>query len=161
MTLLERTSGRYYGHHVFQAEEDSKDETNGKKVCLSSADAEAVVSAAETLNNFLNGDNSSTERLSPAINGNDEHSDVSVPVLREIYSARFYLDAILQNHLGDTRTPVVHRYPRMFQFQLSRSKRRIRDVFQNVAGSSSGCGRNCRRMQEQREAEKEEGRLRK
>lgn len=122
---------------VFQVDEDLNDEVDGKKICLSPS-TEAVMSAADTLKDFLDDESSPTECLNLNINGNDEHSDVFVPVLREIYSARFYLNAIMKKYMVKRLFTMYHR---TFELQLSRRKRCIRDVLENVTGSSR-CSRN-------------------
>lgn len=84
---------------VFQVDEDSNDEVEAKKVCLSFNEQEAAMSPAETLNDFLNSKESPVESSNPVTNGNNECSNASMPVLQEIYSSRFDLivNAIVQN----------------------------------------------------------------
>ncbi|XP_012222159.1 aprataxin and PNK-like factor isoform X2 [Linepithema humile] len=67
-----------------KVDEDSSNEADSKKACLSSS-TEAVVSPSETLN-ILNDKDLLTKHENFPINGNAE-PDILVPVLQEIYSA--------------------------------------------------------------------------
>ncbi|XP_014473170.1 PREDICTED: aprataxin and PNK-like factor isoform X3 [Dinoponera quadriceps] len=71
-----------------KAEEDfNQDIVDSKKVCLS-FNTEAVTSAVETLNDFLNDKDSLAKCPIPVINGN-EHGDTAAPFLQEIYSTSY------------------------------------------------------------------------